>query len=692
DAPTTIEVQNIDGVDGCYDISGACEVTLTVDFLNSMAGYNNSFGYYIAGADGNPVSGGVVWSNVKTGGDGVGDEVTITLDAEALEGGEKLGFFIIPNGSNLNPGLADGDDVTFTESGGDWSILQDGSPLSGRGADVLFSDNTHNPGGFDQENDAAPDGNMNWEDIVNGGDGDYNDVNLNVTVEGSYFTSQFTDGANVTPTVIFSSSFEVIPDDAQEISDSFFADAVDGWTKTAEKIEIWTDDAVRDQGAHPDGTDAAADGSNFIELNHVSSDAFADADGIYRDVDTEAGQVYELTFNYSGRPGYDATVNKMGVSVDGVELGDYAHDMSGSTDHDWQTVTVSFVGTGAPMRIQFEETSNNDDPHGRGMSLDQIELVDTGRAVGGDDYIDGGSGNDILDGNGGADVVYGNDGDDIGEFVVGEDGGLDSYDGGTGTDALRVFLTSEQYADADIQSDLVALQAFIDANSDPLTDSGASMTFDHLDIEVEDWEELEIYVDGKLVDEDDPNNLADAVDDTADVSEDGPGVTIDVLNNDDVPDGVSSVTIVTPPGQGNATVNPDNSIAYDPNGDFDHLGEGETATVTFTYEVEDTDGDTDIATVTVTVTGTNDDPTVSVVGTDDSGSVTELTDADAGENVDDLSATGTITFDDADLSDGHTVSSAPNGAGYLGTFGAVVSTAATGAGAGEIDWTFTVND
>ena len=119
DAPAAFVLEDISNDDGCFDISGACDITIAADFLSSLAGYDNSFGYYLAGADGNPVSGEFIFADVKNSGPGVGDEVTISLDSDALEGATKIGFFIIPNDENLNPGLADGDDVTFSQSGGD---------------------------------------------------------------------------------------------------------------------------------------------------------------------------------------------------------------------------------------------------------------------------------------------------------------------------------------------------------------------------------------------------------------------------------------------------------------------------------------------------------------------------------------------------------------------------------------------
>src|SRR5438477_553102 len=52
--------------------------------------------------------------------------------------------------------------------------------------------------------------------------------------------------------------------------------------------------------------------------------------------------------------------------------------------------------------------------------------------------------------------------------------------------------------------------------------------------------------------------------------------------------------------------------------------------------------------VTVTITGTNDAPTITVAGTDADGAVTE----DA--TTPNLSDTGTIAFNDVDLTDAHT--------------------------------------
>lgn len=94
------------------------------------------------------------------------------------------------------------------------------------------------------------------------------------------------------------------------------------------------------------------------------------------------------------------------------------------------------------------------------------------------------------------------------------------------------------------------------------------------------------------------NRAPDAVDDSAQTPI-GVNRTINVLGNDSDPDGdVLTVTGVTDPPNGATTVNPDNTVTYDPDGCF-------TGTDTFTYTISDGSGGTDIATVTIRVRGTS---------------------------------------------------------------------------------------
>ncbi len=97
------------------------------------------------------------------------------------------------------------------------------------------------------------------------------------------------------------------------------------------------------------------------------------------------------------------------------------------------------------------------------------------------------------------------------------------------------------------------------------------------------------------------NPAPTATNDTATVAEDG-SVNIPVLANDTDPDGdVLSVTAATA-GNGTVTINPDGTITYAPNPNFN-------GTDTISYTLSDGNGGSSTATVTVIVTPVNDAPT-----------------------------------------------------------------------------------
>ena len=138
-----------------------------------------------------------------------------------------------------------------------------------------------------------------------------------------------------------------------------------------------------------------------------------------------------------------------------------------------------------------------------------------------------------------------------------------------------------------------------------------------------------------------------------------------------------------------------------------YLAKDETVTATYTISVKDNSGDsatdTSTQTVTVTITGTNDTPVITAVDVD--GHVTEDVGAhtiDSGSTVY-LTDSGAISFTDADTDDVSTATVALTGT--LSTTGPAIPTAlsdalatamaltgATHAHAGEVDWTFAVDD
>jgi VCBS repeat-containing protein len=124
---------------------------------------------------------------------------------------------------------------------------------------------------------------------------------------------------------------------------------------------------------------------------------------------------------------------------------------------------------------------------------------------------------------------------------------------------------------------------------------------------------------------------------------------------------------------------------------LDYLAEDEVLTLTYTVAVDDGDGGVTSKTFAVTITGTNDFPTITTVAgtTDVLGAVTEDT-AVVGTTLTDLTDSGTLTFNDLDLTDAHTVS-VSKASGTLGgtlRFGNVTESATTSAG--SVPWTYTV--
>ncbi|RKY36091.1 MAG: hypothetical protein DRP73_03945, partial [Candidatus Omnitrophota bacterium] len=102
------------------------------------------------------------------------------------------------------------------------------------------------------------------------------------------------------------------------------------------------------------------------------------------------------------------------------------------------------------------------------------------------------------------------------------------------------------------------------------------------------------------------NTPPDAVDDTATVNEDSSGNVIDVLANDNDPDGDSlTIQSVTDPPHGVARIAGDH-IEYTP--DPDYPNPEDSGQDSFQYTISDGNGGTDTATVTVTVNNVNDPP------------------------------------------------------------------------------------
>jgi VCBS repeat-containing protein len=308
---------------------------------------------------------------------------------------------------------------------------------------------------------------------------------------------------------------------------------------------------------------------------------------------------------------------------------------------------------------------------------------------GGNDRIGGGAGNDVLDGGAGNDTVSGDSGNDLLIYDLSENvGSTDVYDGGSHIDTLQLVMTRAEWQSPAVQADIARYLAFLDEVTHPVNGQANNKNFTFsFGLIASKFENIRIIVDG--VEMDPRDEAVTLVDDVMTAGEDTASVSVDVLANDSVPDLIATLTN-TQPEHGTvslvrtsgAPASADTaSFTYTPDAShWQYLAVGETATDTFTYTVTDSDGDVRTATVTVTITGSNDAPVLEAVVSE--GAVTE-------DSV--SSVTGAIDFSDADLSDGHTVTSEAGDDGYLGTFSASMVDDGAGDGAGSVTWNFDVD-
>ncbi len=130
----------------------------------------------------------------------------------------------------------------------------------------------------------------------------------------------------------------------------------------------------------------------------------------------------------------------------------------------------------------------------------------------GNDTIIGGGGKDTLDGGEGTDTLYGGNSNDIligsGDDKLYGDAGSDEIrytvdltsegtgviDGGSNTDTLKLYLSSDQLSGDDV------LDALIDLQDHIASGEGGSLSLEALGVEIDNVENVEIYVDGALYD------------------------------------------------------------------------------------------------------------------------------------------------------------------------------------------------
>ena len=291
-----------------------------------------------------------------------------------------------------------------------------------------------------------------------------------------------------------------------------------------------------------------------------------------------AGQYGTLTLNIDGSYGYD--LDDLNAAV--ITLQD------GETLTDAFTYVANDGSEQTEAELLITVHGANDPP----LALDDVAAVQAGTTVlnpdGSIDRVDMAPGpvvGNLLD----------NDSDPEGDALTVDNVGLIAGQYGTLT------LSSDgsySYDLDDLNADVIALKA----------GEGLADTFEYTagDGVKSDDAVLIITVAGT-------NDPPVAVDDLTWGTDEDTAIDIPVRLNDFDPDAGDEInlTVVDITGTlGRASINPDGTIHYDPDKQFEHLATGETGFDAFSYTISDEDGLIATATVVVTIFGVNDAPTV----------------------------------------------------------------------------------
>ncbi len=213
------------------------------------------------------------------------------------------------------------------------------------------------------------------------------------------------------------------------------ANQVDGWsTLNGTRIELW------DSGHN--GVNSS-DGDTYIELD---VEAIGSLDAIYQDVQTQAGETYQISFDMRARSTNGASESETAfVEWNGQLI--KADGFNPTSNSAWTTNTAEVKGTGGSDRLLFREARSD----GYGPLLDNISLVEIKNpdpnptpdpdpepnpdptpepggvinGTNGEDYLDGSSGDDTINLLKGKDVVNGSGGSDI---IIGDESSYDQVD------------------------------------------------------------------------------------------------------------------------------------------------------------------------------------------------------------------------------------------------------------------------
>ena len=520
-------------------------------------------------------------------------------DCPKVDYADLVDSYLVEDGSAGSDDGVAGDDTIFGGSGDD-TIYGNGGDDSidgGEGDDLIYGDN----GSADDSSAGGARESFNW-DLVSSSEADTTVTQDTGSVDVTFTRTQDT------------GSHDSDVDNSTHLNTS----GIDGGGETVD-----SDSALRSE-THGKG--------NVGEFQWDFSAPVTDVDFNINDLDT-TGRVTVKAWGPDGQP-IEVSLNggsgMVLADTDAVAGDDQATSIQGDLSEDATSNNLQVSISGPVSKIVVLHTQAGNVNSGVWIT----DMYFTTPVDGGD--MDGDGGNDVIIGGEGADSMFGEGGDDTFVVASGADAAGDKVVGGNGPDDT---------ADNDVL-DLRGAGKVSISQEDDDTDAGATkgtVTFE--DGNTLDFSQIETVL------MDDDNEAPVAEPDTAVVDEDN-SVTIDVLANDQDPDGDPLTLVsVSDPVNGTAAI-VGGEIVYTPDPDFN-------GTETLTYTVTDPNGSTDTATVTITVNPVNDAP----VAADDAAWVLEDTtttlypfDNDYDPDGDTIAITGTPVS-----SAGGTVSVNPNG-------------------------------
>ncbi len=360
-------------------------VQAKITFEGETAGYKNVLGMYKIGADGKMSDVKIVFANASEKGSG-GDLVKgVSSKDFELKAGEKIGFFVVPNGFDQK-----GQDKLFNDQNATWKLVDMDSTKGGKAGVDGNADKYHT------------------KLVYVGADG--KEIDIKSQYGNEVFHSSNTsgwlnaDGYNHT-----GNSTEVL-DGKIQIG---FEDLWGGGDKDFDDVRFTLDIGVDNVAALSKGSGKVAKGPDNDDMdggtgNDVMYGVSGD-DKMNGDVGDDKMSGGSGNDVMTGGDGDDLV---MGNSGNDRFIADAGNDrLVGGSGFD----TIDFSGWGSGVKVDLNAHvavgAGTDYVKGVeavvGTSFDDVLGGDKG-----DNTLDGGAGNDVLRGRGGADTLTGGEGDD----------------------------------------------------------------------------------------------------------------------------------------------------------------------------------------------------------------------------------------------------------------------------------------